>query len=74
LPIENYVLDNFVSGVILPFLFCHSFAVPLLTPLHKLRASAQTASERLFFVILTLSEAKGKNLHMRPFLRLRVTG
>jgi hypothetical protein len=66
------------------------FVIPSLTisrhfadPSQKLRASPQDSapelsffshSEPLLFVILPLSEAKGKNLHRRPFgLRLSVT-
>jgi len=76
--------ESYTALLILSFLRC-----PFADPLHKLRASAQDSiwpsflsflrfgQDSIwasFFVILTLSEAKGKNLHMRPFgLRLRVT-
>jgi hypothetical protein len=48
LPIENYVLDYFVIGVIMSVLICHFFASPCQTlrrpfadPSLKLKASAQ---------------------------------
>jgi len=63
--IENYVLDYFVNP-------SQTLRRPFADPSHKLRASAQGfgSGQRLtllfchspFFVILTLSEAKGKNL------------